>query len=125
MTSMFMHGKRQVPASMAMLGKWGFYERRNKMSVMESQPKNIYEVAILTESGCSIAEGEYSIFITKITVGDIGADDFNLVEECIGDCIAELDLPNEGFTAFTLIETGEREDVFWHKYYELKANETT
>lgn len=86
----------------------------------EERVKNRLEVAVVTELGCSIAEGEYSIYITKIVAGMIGEDDFGLVREYVEEHLEELALPAEGATGFILQETGEWDGFpHWMKYYEL------
>lgn len=84
--------------------------------------KNRFNVAVHTESGCNVKQGEYSVYITGIIAGFIGHDDFYLVAECIAESLDDLSLPEEGWTPVVVQETGEREDVFWHKYYEVDRN---
>ena len=81
---------------------------------------NIFKVNIITELDCDIDEGEYSIHIVDIIEGWVSEDDFNLIKECIEENIETIKLPKEGLTEIILKETGEREDVFWLKYYEIK-----
>jgi len=83
--------------------------------------KNIVRALIQTTRGATITDGEYGVFISQI-VGLLGEGDFELVKEAISDCIDDLDLPIEGWTEVTLIETGEREDVFWNKYYQIVSD---
>jgi hypothetical protein len=92
---------------------------KDQISEGDSDDRNRFVIAIQTELGCQISEGEYSVFIVKILSGLIAEDDFTLVQECVAEQIGELDLPAEGWTEFEINETGEREDVFWHKYYKL------
>ena len=82
--------------------------------------KNRYKVAVVTELGCSFDEGECSIYITEILEGYVGRHDFDLVFECIYNNVEANQLPEEGVTMFILKETGEWEDVHWHKYYEIE-----
>lgn len=85
---------------------------------------NIVSVSIQTESGCDISEGEYTVSITGL-VGALGIDsvggndDVTLIKEAVDNAIMgdEIELREEGFKEVTLIESGEWEDVFWHKYY--------
>lgn len=79
-------------------------------------------VAITTESGCDATDGEYSLELTGFTGAlDIdspgGVDDISLIKEAIEDHVDFSSLPKEGITLVTLRESGEWEDVFWHKYY--------
>ena len=86
--------------------------------------KNIVEVYVGTESGCSVDDDEYSIHITGF-FGSIdinqpgGTDDASLIKDCIDNNIHLLKLPEEGSTRVILIESGEFEGYHWHKYYEI------
>ena len=87
---------------------------------------NIVSVLIQTESGCDPSEGEYSTYITSfVGMLDItqvgGLDDTTLIKECIDNAIMDndIELCEEGFKEVRLIESGEWEDVFWHKYYAI------
>ena len=95
------------------------------MKRTENQQINYVKCAIITESGCDPKQGEYTLLITgflgmlDISENMGGVDDISLIQECI---INEFDLdtlPEEGTTEIILEETGEREDVFWHKYYKI------
>ena len=86
----------------------------------------IVDVAIQTESGCDPLEGEYTALITGF-VGALditaagGGDDATLIKEAVDEAIMhnEIELCEEGFKEVRFIESGEWEDVFWHKYYVL------
>ena len=85
---------------------------------------NIVSVLIQTEGGCDPLEGEYSAHITSfVGMLDItqvgGLDDATLIKECIDNAIMDndIELCEEGFKEVRLVESGEWEDVFWHKYY--------
>lgn len=84
--------------------------------------KNIVRAFVTTESGCNVDDGEYNISIQQF-IGEIGSDDVELVAEAITECVDDLELPYEWITEVMLIETGKREDVFWHKYYQVVAHE--
>lgn len=89
---------------------------------IEERPINYVYVCIVTEDECSVEKGEYSLSITGITgaldISSIGGvDDVSLIKECIESHISEMKLPNDGTTVVVLKESGEWEDVFWHKYY--------
>jgi len=82
------------------------------------------EVFIVTEKGCDPKEGEYTILLKSFSEPiDIeqpgGNDDVSLVIDCIANEIDQIRLPEEGTTTLVLHESGEREDVFWNKYYTL------
>jgi len=91
--------------------------------------KNIVQVFIHTETGRSPLEGEYSIHIGSVigaldisSVG--GVDDVSLIRECIiGRVIDDIDLPEKGMAEIVLRESGEWEDGFWCKYYEVESAE--
>jgi len=85
---------------------------------------NIVNIAIQTESGCNPLDGEYTAQITSF-VGELditavgGVDDATLIKEAVDNAIMnnEIELCEEGFKEVRFIESGEWEDVFWHKYY--------
>lgn len=86
---------------------------------------NYVHVNIVTEAGCDIEEGEYSMYIAGFVGGlDLsspgGVDDISLIKDCIRNKLDFSKLPEEGITEITLKESGEWEDVFWHKYYEIE-----
>lgn len=87
---------------------------------------NIVNVVIQTESGCDPLEGEYTACITSFVgtldiTADGGVDDATLIKEAVDEAIMnnEIELCEEGFKEVRFIESGEWEDVFWHKYYVL------
>ena len=85
---------------------------------------NIVDVIIHTESGCNPLDGEYTAFITNF-VGALnltafgGVDDATLIKEAVDEAIMnnDIELCEEGFKEVRFQESGEWEDVFWHKYY--------
>jgi hypothetical protein len=81
--------------------------------------KNKLQVIVVTELGCKFDEGEYLLYITEIMESMIGQHDYGLIKECIENNVEEFQLSDEGATGFILQETGEWEDVHWHKYYEI------
>jgi hypothetical protein len=92
---------------------------------------NIVDVTIQTESGCDISEGEYSVsivgFVGALDLSSLGGtDDCTLIKEAIDEAISNdgIELCEEGFKEVRLQESGEWEDVSWHKYYVImpKAN---
>lgn len=81
---------------------------------------NTIEVYLNTDSGCDPSIGEYSLHIISATMGiDItsSVDDVQLVKDCIENNLEFSNLPEEGTTSITMTESGEWEDVHWHKYY--------
>ena len=80
----------------------------------------VFEILISTECGCNTAEGEYSVSLVRMIDSWLDEDDMGLILECVENEIADLVLPEEGQTAFIVYESGERDDVFWNKYYLLK-----
>ena len=92
---------------------------------IEDRPVNYVEVLIFTELGCDPQEGEYRLVINSfIGLLDIsspgGVDDITLIQDCIEDNLDNLKLPEEGVKQVILKESGEWEDVFWHKYYKIE-----
>jgi len=87
-----------------------------------TDPKK-FQVSVWIPNYHKFGEGEYDLSINKILNGWIDEDDFQLVKECIENDIEEKYLVNEIIIDITLIETGEWEDVFWHKYYKIEKVE--
>lgn len=92
---------------------------------IESRPVNFVECVISVEDGCNVEDEEYSLAITGI-IGSIdinavgGVDDVTLIKEAISDGIPIEKYPKNGTMHIVLEESGEWEDVLWHKYYILK-----
>jgi len=76
------------------------------------------------ESGCDPSKGEYTLFLQGFC-GSIKLDDRHSDIELAKDCIANdfpfSALPDECFVDIDLIEDGEREDVFYNKYYRIDS----
>ena len=90
--------------------------------------KNTVNVTMFVESGCDASDGEYSLSINNfagaLDISSIGGvDDITLIKDAIENNIDFDSLPDEGFVEICLQETGEREDVFWHKFYIILATE--
>ncbi|WP_458736955.1 hypothetical protein [Pseudomonas chlororaphis] len=81
--------------------------------------QKVFEITIETECGCDIEEGEYTVRVTHLLGNWLGEDDFNLIEEAVAEVITDLNLPEEGHTTFIAFESGERQDVFWTKWFEI------
>ena len=96
-----------------------------KKQQLKDKSLNVVSVLIFTEAGCDFDDGEYTAEISGF-VGTLdissngGVDDVSLVKEAIEEEIDASLLPKEGVTQVMLEETGEWEDVFWHKYYRVK-----
>ena len=80
------------------------------------------DVLLWLDKGCSKSEGEYSIhlqsFSEPLEIGQPGGvDDVSLILNCIANGVDEIELPEETCVCVSLEESGEREDVFWNKYY--------
>lgn len=86
--------------------------------------KKVFQVFITTECGCDIEEGEYGVTIINMLDSFLESGDFELIEEAIAEVISDLPLPEEGQTQFIVYEAGEREDVFWNKYYLVKMDDS-
>ena len=85
---------------------------------------NFVQVFIHIEHGCDPHEGEYSLvlgsFIGNLDLSSTGgADDISLIKDCVEENLESINLPAEGTAEVVLRESGEWEDVFWHKYYEI------
>ena len=95
------------------------------MNIIERTFNYVY-VTLNTETGCDPQMGEYTLFITASLGGlDIsspgGVDDVSLIRECVENDIDFTKLPEDGFAEIILKESGEREDMFWHKYYVVES----
>lgn len=86
---------------------------------------NFVTVEIQTESGCDWRKDEYGMRITGV-LGSLelqspgGSDDVSLIRDCIENNFDFEQMPAEGIATVVLRETGEREDVFWNKYYVIE-----
>jgi len=93
--------------------------------LMVDRSVNYVQALIQTESDCDPSIGEYSLSITGFTSsldlsGHGGTDDISLIKNAIENHVDLLRLPPEGWTEVTLRESGEWEDVFWHKFYVIE-----
>lgn len=93
---------------------------------------NIVQLYVECEDGCTIERNEFSLdiaqFIGSLSIDDNGGcDDVSLIKECCSDYLythKEYFDMEPAFTAtLTIEESGEWEDVFWHKYYVVKKAE--
>lgn len=90
-----------------------------------SDLKNIVIVQLHVESGCDPRDREYSLnLVSMLTPLDIDErlGDVPLIEECVEEAASDTRyaMPTEGMVEIRLKESGEWEDVFWHKYYEIE-----
>ncbi len=81
--------------------------------------KNIYRIMIITESGCDFNESEFTLEIVEIVQGTVGENDHRLAYECVREDLEATDFPQDGGYDLTIEESGEWEDVHWHKYYKV------
>jgi hypothetical protein len=92
---------------------------------LKDRQLNYISVFLNTESGCNAFEGEYSLYLASF-MGELdissvgGVDDISLAKECIENHLDFSKIPKHGTTEIILKESGEWEDVFWHKYYEIE-----
>jgi len=91
---------------------------------IEDRSVNYVSVGIYVEDGCDVAEDEYSACITSCSGSlDItalgGVGDVQLIKDCIAENILTF-ISKAGNYEFILKESGEWEDVFWYKYYEVE-----
>lgn len=84
---------------------------------------NYVHVVLAVYGDCNPEEGEYDLIITGF-IGHLdiyqegGVDDISLIKECVINDIENY--PQNGELHIVLRESGEWEDVFWHKYYEIE-----
>jgi len=88
------------------------------------QDPNRYRVSVTTESGCNVIDGEFQVDIVAIENGSVGEHDHHLVHECIWEWVGLKSIKPEQDNIVNVVESGEWEDVFWHKYY-IVSNEQT
>ncbi|NWB20106.1 hypothetical protein HX824_05815 [Pseudomonas sp. D4002] len=81
--------------------------------------QKVFEITIETECGCDVEEGEYTVRITHLLGNWLGSDDFGLIADAVAEVVADLGLPEEGYTTFIAYESGERQDVYWTKWFEI------
>lgn len=81
--------------------------------------RKVFEITIETECGCDIEEGEYTVRITHLLGNWLGSDDFGLIGDAVAEVVADLGLPEEGYTTFIAYESGEQQGVFWTKWFEI------
>lgn len=93
-------------------------DRSDTWEQLDESTNKRFIAIISLESGCNFDEGEYTLDICPMG-GYIGEEDFNLVQECIDNHLTAKMLPEEGMVSVIVQETGEWEDVFWHKYYRI------
>ena len=92
---------------------------------IEDRPINYAQCHLITELGCDAIQGEYTLLLVgflgtiDMTDTETGTDDICLIRDCIENELDFSKLPEEGVTELILEETGEWEDVFWHKYYKI------
>lgn len=89
------------------------------------EPRTYAQVIMTIESGCNVQDGEYSLKIVGLCGAlciDVpgGVDDAHLITECIQDHFDFNEAPAEGCVHFIVRESGEREDMSWHRYFEIE-----
>lgn len=90
-------------------------ENKNKTS------KASVIMSIYTEADSDPSSGEYGLTIDKIVSGHIDVmQDIKLLREAVANEVDFKTLPDDGYTIVHLEESGEWEDVFWHKYFIVK-----
>jgi len=99
-----------------------------EMAFAELKEENKIICRMFIESGCDPLDGEYMLYIVSSSFPvDIwrvgGVDDISLAKEAIENAISEWEIPEECWIEIYLKESGEWEDVFWHKYYEVEKYE--
>lgn len=91
-----------------------------------SGTKNIVRVAVWLESGCDIKKEEYGLtiegFIGQFNIKPRGGEDeVSLIKECADEFVSNIDfdIPEEGVIYLNMVESGEWQDVFYTKWYEV------
>lgn len=96
--------------------------------------KNKVRVQICYEEGCDLTEKEYSLeiigFVGSLNISDLdekhGTGDASLIQEAVYEWMEPESLPNaQVVIVLDLLESGEWEDVFWHKYYVVEKSKIT
>lgn len=96
--------------------------------------KNKVRVQVSYEKGCDLTEKEYSIeiigFVGSLNISDIdeknGVGDVALIQDAVYEWMTSQKLPDaQVVIILDLVESGEQEDVFWHKYYVVEKYEIT
>ena len=91
---------------------------------IEDRPINIVTMTVFLEEGCSFDLGEYSLEMTGL-IGSLslsnkfGSGDMDLIKERVEEDLLEHGLEPGRPLLITLEESGEWEDVHWHKYYKV------
>lgn len=85
-------------------------------------------VLITIEGGCDFQSGEYDVELLSFTEPLIltapgGTDDISLVLDAIPENITVAESDKTEIFKATFVESGEWEDVFWHKWYDLESVE--
>jgi hypothetical protein len=94
---------------------------------MEDRTVNYVGVAVCIEADCDASQGEYSMHITGFIGGlDInsygGVDDVSLIKEAADNFVLGGEFSGDMVIDLVLKESGEWEDVFWHKYYVVERS---
>ena len=110
-----------------LLGIPGFEHGGNmERQRLEDREINYVNLTIRCDPGCKMKHGEYSIEINAfIGVLDLssygGVDDISLIKEEIEEFMSKVEFPEDSFVCSVVLrESGEWEDVFWHKYYKVE-----
>jgi hypothetical protein len=94
--------------------------------------KNLVRVQICYDKGCDLREKEYSIevigLVGTLNISDLdekhGTGDASLIQEAVYEWLEPDKLPDSQVViVLDLKESGEWEDVFWHKYYVVDKSE--
>lgn len=91
----------------------------------QDAPTKTITFELWRDDGSNIDDDEYSVWLSSCSdplnmSAPGGMDDVSLAMDCLRNCVYEIDFPHSTRVFVTLKESGEWEDVFWHKYYVLK-----
>ncbi len=92
--------------------------------------KNRVRVIITYGPDNDLTDKEYTLEIVGLCGSlDIfshgGVDCISLIQEAVYEWMEPENLPKEAVIELDLLESGEWEDVFWHKYYVVETKKVT
>lgn len=79
--------------------------------------KHVYRVNVNLDEGCTFSEKEYGLAISRILNGEVGKNDYEMVEEALFD--SDFTLEPGHVACLIFVESGEWEDNSWNRYYKL------
>lgn len=94
----------------------------------QDAPTKTITLELWRDDGSNIDDDEYSVRLVSFSepldlLSPGGTDDISLVMEGLVECLKRVVFPPTSYVRVTMKESGEWEDVFWHKYYVLERQE--